>query len=69
MRLYVYTKFWKNFLIKIKINLILSFVDLDSVEFDNSFSYVRSKKVWYKFTIEAPSDSDAAWEEFDRVQS
>lgn len=25
---------------------------VDVVEFDNSFSYLRSKKIWYSITIE-----------------
>jgi hypothetical protein len=33
--------------------LIFSYLFLkDVVEFDNSFSYLRSKKIWYSITIE-----------------
>ena len=28
---------------------------IDVVEFDNSFSYFRSKKIWYLVTVELPS--------------
>ena len=28
------------------------------VEFDNSYSYFRSKKIWYDITIETTQDSD-----------
>ena len=30
----------------------------DMVEFDNSYSYFRSKKIWYDITIETTQDSD-----------
>ena len=29
--------------------------NIDVVEFDNSFSYFRSKKIWYLVTVELPS--------------
>lgn len=28
---------------------------LDVVEFDNSFSYLRSKKIWYSITVDHSS--------------
>lgn len=30
----------------------------DVVEFDNSFSYIRSKKIWYSITVEKPKPSE-----------
>ena len=35
----------------------LSNFNLDVVEFDNNFSYLRSKKVWYTITIELATSS------------
>ena len=32
----------------------------DIVEFDNSFSYLRSKKLWYEIKVEGPEQN--GWE-------
>lgn len=31
----------------------IGFLCLDVVEFDNSFSYLRSKKIWYSITFDS----------------
>ena len=48
------------------INLIVTCVDV--VVFDNSFSYLRSKKLWYRFTVANPTAEEiATYGEFNGV--
>jgi hypothetical protein len=38
----------------------------DVLEFDNSYSYLRSKKVWYRVVVNLPSASVVPFEEFNQ---
>jgi hypothetical protein len=38
----------------------------DVLEFDNSYSYLRSKKVWYRVVVDLPSSTVVPFEEFNQ---
>ena len=41
----------------------------DMVEFDNSYSFLRSKKIWYDIAIEMTQDSDDSEDSSSDVSS
>ena len=52
---YFFLNFQLIVLTKILTKIVWTFCCADVLEFDNSYSYLRSKKVWYNVVVDLPA--------------